>query len=312
MDKNYADTVRLLLAVAPEVFANDIFAMKGGTAINLFVQDMPRLSVDIDVVYLPRHVQREEALKAINNELAAIAKRVTPLELQTRLVRAKELSDTKLVIENETSQVKIEVNVVFRGTVLPVERRPLTAKTSELFGVEFELPILARDELYAGKLVATLDRQHPRDLFDVWQLYASGGITDAMVECFVIYLAGHNRPPHEVLFGNDKDIAAEYENAFVGMAEIECSLDTLLQTRVQVRQELQMRLTERHRKFLSGLVRAEPDWSLLEHQHAAELPALRWKLANLAAFRTRRPVDFAAQVEALEAKLNQTTGPSQS
>ena len=116
MDKNYADTVRLLLSVAPDVFANDIFAMKGGTAINLFVQDMPRLSVDIDVVYLPRHVQREEALKAINNELAAIAKRVAPLELQTRLVRAKELSDTKLVIENETSQVKIEVNVVFRGT----------------------------------------------------------------------------------------------------------------------------------------------------------------------------------------------------
>ena len=42
MDKAYADTVRLLLAAAPEVFANDIFAMKGGTAINLFVRDMPR------------------------------------------------------------------------------------------------------------------------------------------------------------------------------------------------------------------------------------------------------------------------------
>jgi predicted nucleotidyltransferase component of viral defense system len=53
MDKNYADTVRLLLAVTPKVFANDIFAMKGGTAINLFVQDMPRLSVDIDVVTGP-------------------------------------------------------------------------------------------------------------------------------------------------------------------------------------------------------------------------------------------------------------------
>jgi len=50
MDKTYADTVRLLLAVAPDVFANDIFAMKGGTAINLFVRDMPRLSVDIEDV----------------------------------------------------------------------------------------------------------------------------------------------------------------------------------------------------------------------------------------------------------------------
>ena len=45
MDKPYTDTVRLLLAVAPDVFANDIFAITGGTAINLFVQGMPRLSV---------------------------------------------------------------------------------------------------------------------------------------------------------------------------------------------------------------------------------------------------------------------------
>ena len=163
MDKTYADTVRLLLAVAPDVFANDIFAMKGGTAINLFVRDMPRLSVDIDVVYLPWQTPRDEALQAINQELAAIATRVAPLGVQTRLVRAKDLGDTKLIVENDASQVKIEVNVVFRGSVLPVERRPLSAKTSDLFGVEFELPVLAPDELYASKLVAALDRQHPRE-----------------------------------------------------------------------------------------------------------------------------------------------------
>jgi hypothetical protein len=138
-----------------------------------------------------------------------IAARVAPLGVQTRLVRAKDLGDTKLIVENDASQVKIEVNVVFRGSVLPVERRPLSAKTSDLFGVEFELPVLAPDELYASKLVAALDRQHPRDLFDVWQLFESGDISDGMVECFVIYLAGHNRPPHEVLFGNDKDIGSK-------------------------------------------------------------------------------------------------------
>jgi predicted nucleotidyltransferase component of viral defense system len=264
MDKTYADTVRLLLAVAPDVFANDIFAMKGGTAINLFVRDMPRLSVDIDVVYLPWQTPRDEALQAINQELAAIATRVAPLGVQTRLVRAKDLGDTKLIVENDANQVKIEVNVVFRGSVLPVERRPLSAKTSDLFGVEFELPVLAPDELYASKLVAALDRQHPRDLFDVWQLFESGDISDGMVECFVIYLAGHNRPPHEVLFGNDKDIAGEYERAFVGMTEVDCSLETLLDARARVRRELPQRLSTAHKQFLSGLARAEPDWSLVQ------------------------------------------------
>ena len=305
MDKGYAETVRLLLAVAPEVFANDIFAMKGGTAINLFVQDMPRLSVDIDVVYCPWQVPREEALAAINGELVAISQRVAPLGIQTRLVRSKDLGDTKLIVENDTSQVKVEVNVVFRGTVLPIERKALSAKTGDLFGVEFEAPILARDELYAGKLVAALDRQHPRDLFDVWQLYESGGLSDGMVECFVLYLAGHNRPPHEVLFGNDKDIAAEYERAFVGMTEVECALDTLLAARAQMRQELPQRLTAKHKQFLSGLVRAEPDWSMVQCPHAAELPALRWKLANLEQFRKRRPADFAAQANALDVGLGQ-------
>lgn len=304
MDKNYADTVRLLLAVAPDVFANDIFAMKGGTAINLFVQNMPRLSVDIDVTYLPWQTPRDEALQAINQELATIASRVSPLGVQTRLVRARDLGDTKLIVENEISQVKIEVNVVFRGSVLPVERRPLSAHTSDLFSVELDLPILAPDELYASKLVAALDRQHPRDLFDVWQLYEADGLSDCMVECFVIYLAGHNRPPHEVLFSNDKDIVNEYERAFVGMTEVDCSLQTLLNARARLRHELPQRLTPAHRRFLSGLVRAEPDWSLLQCPHAADLPALRWKLSNLETFRTRRPADFAAQVEALENDLN--------
>lgn len=64
MDSGYIDTVRLLLNITPDVFTNDLFAMKGGTAINLFVLDMPRLSVDIDVVYLPGVTQREEALRA--------------------------------------------------------------------------------------------------------------------------------------------------------------------------------------------------------------------------------------------------------
>ncbi len=305
MDKTYADTVRLLLAIVPDVFANGIFAMKGGTAINLVVQDMPRLSVDIDVVYLPWQVPRDTALQAINQELAAIATRVESLSVQTRLVRSKDLGDTKLIVENESSQVKIEVNVVFRGTVLPAERRSLSAKTSDLFGVELEVPILAPDELYAGKLVAALDRQHPRDLFDVWQLYESGGISDGMVECFVVYLAGHNRPTHEVLFGNDKNIAGEYERAFVGMTEVDCSLETLLEARARLRHELPGRLSAQHKRFLSGLTRAQPDWSLLQCQHAAQLPALRWKLSNLETFRKRRPEDFTAQADALDAGLGQ-------
>ena len=122
MDKVYADTVRLLLAVAPEVFANDIFAMKGGSAINLFVRDMPRLSVDIDVVYRPWQIPREEALAEVAGEVDAIAGRLANRGIGSRKVATKDLDDTKLLIEHQGSQVKVEVNVVFRGTVLPALR----------------------------------------------------------------------------------------------------------------------------------------------------------------------------------------------
>lgn len=303
MDKAYADTVRLLLAAAPDAFAGDMFAMKGGTAINLFVRDMPRLSVDIDVVYIPWQVPRDEALAAIAAEIDAIATRLARRGMRTRKVAAKALSDTKLLIDHQGNQVKIEVNTVFRGTVLPVERRALTSQTAEMFSAELELPVLATAELYGGKLVAALDRQHPRDLFDVWQMFASDGLSDATVECFVTYLAGHNRPTHEVLFGNDKDIADEYQNTFVGMTTEPISLNTLLESRARLREELPQRLTGKQRRFLRGLARAEPDWTLLQCPYAADLPALRWKLDNLLTFRKRRPEDFESQARALEEKL---------
>lgn len=303
MDKLYADSVRLLLRIAPDVFAAPHFAMKGGTAINLFVQEMPRLSVDIDVVYLPYQVPREEALSAISAELTAIANRLTRRGLESRLVRAGALGDAKLLINDGDVQIKVEANVVFRGSVLPAEQRPVTRRTAEMFGVDLSLPILAVEELYGSKLVAALDRQHPRDLFDVWRMYETVGLTDATVECFVTYLGGHNRPMHEVLFPRPKDIETEYNSSFVGMTTEPVALDVLLAARERVMRELPRRLTEAHRRFLLGFARAEPDFSLLNCRHAAELPALRWKLQNLLTFRKKRQKDFENHIKLLAAGL---------
>jgi len=303
MDKSYIDTVRLLLRAAPEVFAGEIFAMKGGTAINLLVRDMPRLSVDIDVVYRSWQTERQQALLEITRELDAISERLEKWKLHCRKVPSKDLGDTKLLVEDESSQIKIEVNAVFRGSVLPVELHDLSPQTAQMFSTELRLPVLAVDELYGSKLVAALDRQHPRDLFDVWQLYESGGLSDEIVECFVTYIAGHNRPIHEVLFGNDKDIADDYLENFVGMTREPVALDILLQSRVRLRTELHARLTDNQKRFLIGLSRAEPEWNLLRCPHAAELPALRWKLSNLKNFKERRPNDFSQHVKILEARF---------
>ena len=299
MDKFYADTVRLLLKVAPEVFANNIFAMKGGTAINLFLRDMPRLSVDIDVVYIPRKTLRDAALQEITEELVAITARLETSGLSVKRIAANDQGETKLLVSNEDAQVKVEVNIVFRGTVLPIVHHALCQRASDLFGVELTLPVLDSAELYGSKLVAAMDRQHPRDLFDAMQMLEQDGLSDETLECFVTYLAGHNRPIHEVLFGNDKDISLEYRDNFVGMTTEEVSLDQLLAVRQRLRTEIPQRLTAHQKAFLVGLSQATPDWSLLACPHVQELPALRWKLANLETFRGKRPADFHYQAAQL-------------
>src|SRR5882762_8830964 len=109
MNQDYVDIVRLLLAVAPAVFRPPRFAMKGGTALNLFVQDMPRLSIDIDVVYVDHRPDREAALKTISAELVAMKAALKAKGYRATLPTNTQGDEVKLVVGNEATQVKVEV-----------------------------------------------------------------------------------------------------------------------------------------------------------------------------------------------------------
>ena len=74
--EHYVNQVRLLLGVLPEIAAEEVFALKGGTAINLFYRDMPRLSVDVDLTHLPT-VDQDTALKDMDRRLDRITKATT-------------------------------------------------------------------------------------------------------------------------------------------------------------------------------------------------------------------------------------------
>jgi predicted nucleotidyltransferase component of viral defense system len=303
VNATYVRTVQLLLDVAPAVFANPIFAMKGGTALNLFLQDMPRLSVDIDVVFTPCDVPREEALQAIGDELAAVRGRVARMGYGVVAPKTSEGHDAKLFIQADDFEVKVEVNYVFRGTVMPVVIRELTPAARHRFSTGLELPVLSPAELYGSKLVAALDRQHPRDLFDVKLMLETGHRwVEEMLDCFVVYLAGHNRPMHEVLFPNVKPLEAIFENEFEGMTVEPVEVSALEGVRGRMLRELPRALLPRQRDFLLSMARAEPDWSLLPYPHLQRLPALQWKLLNLTKLR-RSGKRFAMQHDELAARL---------
>jgi predicted nucleotidyltransferase component of viral defense system len=303
MDKTYIEIVRLLLESAPAIFETPYFAMKGGTAINLFIEDMPRLSVDIDVVYTDHQATRDEALKSISGGLEATRKQLAKLGMEAKVSATKEGDEIKLFIQRGRNQVKVEVNHVFRGTVLSVETRRLGDAARKLFTTELSVPVLAAPELYGSKLVAAMDRQHPRDLFDVHGLFERDGLASEVVECFVCYLAGHNRPVHEVLFSRDADMSLAFENEFAGMARNPVTLGELQRVRGKLKSELPAALTPDQRRFLLGLVSGEPDWTLMKCRHLSQLPAIKWKLQNLAKLKKSNPGKFAQQAEELGARL---------
>jgi len=308
MDEAYVQTVRLLLETAPVLFSSPEFVMKGGTAINLFVLDMPRLSVDIDVVWKDHTLPREQVIAGISEALQTSRQGLEERGIKVRVSTVDKREETKLFVQRENRQVKIEVNHVFRGTVLAPEQRRLVKKARDLFTTDLTVPVLATPELYGSKIVAALDRQHPRDFFDLLGMYEKIGLTPEIVECFVCYLAGHNRPVHEVLFSRDKDITSVFKNEFAGMTTDPVEVRELLAVRERLRDDLATELTDAHRDFLLSLVHGAPNWSLIACTHLSELPAIRWKLQNLAKLKRTNVRKFTAQADELRRRFEQNQG----
>lgn len=278
----YERQVRLLIRTLPFVLAETEFALKGGTAINLFVRDLPRLSVDIDLTYLPVR-DRPESLAAIDAGLrriaAAMAARLAGVVVTPGQARPEGTID-KLLVAADGVQIKIEVTPVLRGTVFAPELRGVAPAVEDRFGFA-EAQMVSLPDLYAGKIAAALDRQHPRDLFDVRDLLANEGVDDQMRQAFIAYLISHPRPMAEVLRPRRKDIAEEFRRGFVGMTQEPVSLDDLIAAREAMMAVIVDEMPAEHRAFLIGFKSGEPDWDLIGLPGVADLPAVRWKQRNL-------------------------------
>ena len=300
VNEAYRRQVALLIKTLPLVAAETAFALKGGTAINLFVRDMPRLSVDIDLTYVPV-ADRESSLKEIDAAMRRIGKAIE------RGVPGAHVSEsapkggkyiTKLIARADDVQIKIEVTPVLRGCVYEPTVRSVSARVEEEFGFA-EMPVVSFADLYAGKIVAALDRQHPRDLFDVRGLLSHEGIDDTLRKAFIVYLLSHHRPMAEVLAPARLDISVEYRRGFEGMVDEPVALDELLRTREDLIDEIVGKMPEEHRRFLISVKRGEPDWALLDLPGAQNLPAVRWKLENLAKLSDEKRAQLLAGLNAV-------------
>ncbi|WP_102866929.1 nucleotidyl transferase AbiEii/AbiGii toxin family protein [Pseudovibrio exalbescens] len=293
----YKKQVKLLLSILPEVAKEDCFALHGGTAINLFVRDMPRLSVDIDLTYIPIE-DRPTTITNINAALLRIKANAEALLPAINIQHKAEIC--KLLIRHYRTEIKLEVNMVGRGLIDAPRNMPLCEHAEEEFEAFAEIPVVPLGQLYGGKICAALDRQHPRDLFDIKYLLANEGVTEDIKRGFLYCLLSSDRPIHEVINPNFQDQRETMENQFAGMTAEKFDYADFEATRKQLVEAIQASLTDGDKNFLLSVAALQPDWSYFD---LSEFPAVRWKLQNLNKLRSSNLGKFEAQLECLRTTL---------
>lgn len=259
-DELYRRQVDPLVRTLPYVAEEKCFALKRGTAINLFVRNLPRLSVDIDLTY-PSVAGRAQSLEGIEAALRCIAERIEGVipfaRVQAGMLR-EENTVNKLFVREHGTQIKVEATPVLCGCVFEPEEKAVSDVFEERFGFA-AIQVASLPDLFAGKLVAALDRQHPRDLFDVHGLLSNEGIGDGLRAAFIVYLVSHHRPIERIVAPVRRDMGAEFDRGLAGMMEVPVGSDVLVRTREELVADIDGRMPDVHREFLRSFAMGEPE-----------------------------------------------------
>ena len=253
----YAQKVEMLLRLIPIVMEEGVFAIHGGTAINLFLKDLSRYSVDIDLTYIPL-ADRQTSIEDINAHLKSISDKAKRAFKGMHVV--PNYSTCKLLCEYHGKQVKIEVNQTKRGIVGgEVLTVPLSDKAQEEFSLFCEAKIVPLTLLYGGKIAAALSRQHPRDLFDVkYMEYPLKDCREGIIFC----LLGSDRPIHESFAPSLIDQREAMDNQFSGMTDIPFTYEEFEETRARLIEDVRQLMTEEDKSFLFSFEMGQPEWTV--------------------------------------------------
>ncbi len=297
MDGNFLKQVHLLLRILPEIAKEKAFALHGGTTINLFYNEMPRISVDIDLTWVP-FGERESDLMQIRQKLIDVSsgiKRAIPA-IQIRAPFNVE-DELKLYCTLFDSTVKIEVNTINRGLLEAPVVMPLCVSAQKAFDSYCEVQTVPFSQLYGGKLVAALDRQHPRDLFDCMKLLQTKGYTADIHNGFLFCLLSSKRPVHEILLPRFIDQKHLFESHFRGMTDEPFTYEMFSDVRTEINAQILKSLNEDDKEFLMSFVNGNPDW---KERPWADFPGISWKSMNINRLKSENQDKFQDQLRQLK------------
>jgi len=297
-NNHYHKQVALLISVIPEIALDPRFALHGGTAINLFHRDMPRLSVDVDLTYIPIE-DRETSFTNISVALTNIKSTIEKRLQGSRVEHKVELH--KLLVSHNDAIIKIEVSQIVRGTLGAVTEKMLCKKAQQKFDTFCSINIVPNGQLYGGKVCAAMDRQHPRDIFDVKHLMQREGFTKEIKEGFLFRLLSSDRSIQDVLFPNLQDQRLAMSNQFAGMSDEDFSYEEYEFVRATMIKTVQASITAEDKLFILGFKDVIPDWSIYNFE---AYPSIKWKLQNLEKIKASNPAKHKELYTLLKSKLD--------
>lgn len=295
MDEKYLKQVKLVVDVLQFVATEPCFALKGGTAINLFYNNLPRLSVDIDLTYIGFET-RDIAINNINSALNRIVDK-----LKTKGYTAKiqgNGTEKKITCANSKTIIKIEPNYIIRGCVNKPELMTVCENVEDTFGFT-EIQVISKPELYGGKICAALDRQHPRDLFDIHNYLQIYEIDEGIIKGFIVMLLSHDKPLHETLNPNIKDQTEIFEKQFVGMADENFTYEQHIETLNKLILIIKTQIKP-YKNLLLDFVSLKNNLEDFCIDNLDKLPAIKWKIRNLENLKKNNSDKFQEQYDKLK------------
>lgn len=293
-----AHLLNLLEAFRDHPFLGKRIVLKGGTALNLFVFDVPRLSADIDFNYVgavelsqmkAERPDIERAIQAVCGREGLGARR-TPSEHAGGKFRFR--FDSAL---GGTGNLEVNVNFMLRIPLWPVLE--MDSRRVGSYGAS-RIPVSDLHELAAGKLTALLSRRASRDLFDAHTLLAHGRLEQGRLRlAFVVYGAMQRKDWRTVLPGNVGLEAQELERRLLPVLRTgldDYSTPGWAESMVgECRERLRVVLpfNEAEREFLDRLLddgEIEPSLLTEDEELAGRIrnhPGLKWKALNVKKFR---------------------------
>lgn len=297
LSSKYKEQVETLLEILPLISSNKNFAIKGGTAINLFLLNLPRLSVDIDLCYVPLSA-RDQALQEISSFIKELSRRANAIGFKTREKTTLEGYESTLYVRSrKNAEVKVEINLVVRGAVNKPVVKSLVPLAVSMFERNAEILCLDINDLFGGKLCAALDRQHPRDFFDLHMFLNNFSYTRELHQTFIVYLLSSKRPISELIQPNRLNIKAAYEKQFKGMTSLDISCEQLEKTREDIFALTQTFFNDQEKEFLFSFKRGEPQWELFPLMNIKDFPSVKWKLHNILSMSPKKRLESLQKLE---------------